>query len=74
MNYLQFTITSRSPEKKTDVWEVASSTAPLGQVRFYPQWRKYCFFPTSSTLLDPGCLREIADFCESQTKAWRTAA
>lgn len=68
-----------TPSRKTKVWVVWSSKEDfegneLGQVRFYPQWRKYAFFPTAQTLFEQDCLRDIADFCETATKEWRRAA
>jgi hypothetical protein len=38
----------------------------LGQVKFYGAWRKFCFFPSQSTLFDTTCLNEIAEFCKHQ--------
>jgi len=61
-------------DRKTLIWRVESRDAPyvkLGEVRFYPQWRKYCFFPADRTLFEPDCLRDIAQFCEDKTVEWR---
>jgi len=71
--FIQFQLLTRPPDRKTDTWYVAPSTggSVLGQVKFHGAWRKYCFFPSQETLYDPGCLRVIADFCETQTNAWR---
>jgi hypothetical protein len=59
------------------VWYVAPKAggSTLGQVKFHPAWRKYCFFPKQEleTLFDPACLRTIADFCESKTEEWQKA-
>lgn len=43
----------------------------IGEVRFYPQWRKYAFFPYQNTLFETDCLRDIATFCEERTREWR---
>lgn len=58
------------PSRKTRQWSVSCRGALLGRVSWYAQWRRYCFWPNVSTniLFDPSCLREIADFCEAQTK------
>jgi hypothetical protein len=57
------------PERiKTTVWVVESrSRASLGEVKWFAPWRRYCFYPLSC-ILDASCLREIANFCESETK------
>lgn len=63
----------RDPKIKTNIWAVLSihETLPLGYVRWFSNWRKYCFFPLQSTIYEQDCLRDIANFCESQTKTHR---
>jgi hypothetical protein len=61
---------------KTKVWIAWSGKegfegTELGQVKFYPQWRKYSFFPALQTLFEQDCLRDIADFCAAETALWR---
>lgn len=51
--------------------DAPASDKPLGAVLFYPRWRRYVFQPYSNTLYEHDCLRDIADFCEAQTRAWR---
>lgn len=45
----------------------------LGRISFYSRWREYAFFPYTGTLYEADCLRDIAQFCEDQTKLWRKA-
>jgi hypothetical protein len=61
------------PGRKTNVWQVATIDAPviLGEIKFWPRWRKYAFFPLANTLYEKDCLRDIADFCEAETRNWR---
>lgn len=40
----------------------------LGYVKWWANWRQYCFFPLNS-LFDKNCLREVAQFCEEATQA-----
>jgi len=70
-SYLDFTPVPSNT--KTQVWEVCSPSAFLGNVKFRPQWRKYVFEPTTQipTVYDAGCLHQIAHFCEVKTKEWR---
>jgi len=42
----------------------------LGTVKWFMQWRKYCFFANDS-IFDHNCLRDIADFCELKTNERR---
>lgn len=60
---------------KTKRWQVvtADRTHQLGSVHWYGAWRQYCFFPIQQTVFERQCLRDIADFCESETKKHREA-
>ena len=58
------------PKPKTKVWWVVSKydDIQLGTIAWFSRWRKYSFFPKGDTVYEWVCLREIADFCEKQTK------
>ena len=55
---------------KTRLWAVVSleGGVRLGRIRWYGPWRKYSFYPEAATVFEKTCLRDIADFCEAQTK------
>ena len=36
----------------------------LGQIRWWPSWRQYCFFPHSNTVFSKGCLDDVSSFIE----------
>jgi hypothetical protein len=61
--------------KKTTVWYVRSVNHGdvLGRVRWFGRWRQYTFHPKELTTFNPGCMRDIADFCEEKTKEHRAA-
>ena len=64
------------PKRKTEQWIVISNSAIgvlLGEVSWYGPWRKYSFFPNRDLHLvfEQVCLRDIADFCERETKNYR---
>lgn len=65
MSYLRFE--PLETKTKTFVWLVTSRDVPLGVVRWFCSWRRYCFYPEDSTIYDATCLREIADFCSDKT-------
>jgi len=59
---------------KTKVWEVVTigfGPQKLGAVKWFPRWRKYTFAPQPDTVFEEVCLRDIAEFCEVQTKEHR---
>ncbi len=56
--YFEVRLIERKP--KTNVYEVASQNGDvLGIIKWYPQWRQYCFFPTSETVWSIGCLQDV---------------
>jgi hypothetical protein len=65
-------VTQPHGARKTGVWTVETIDGGecLGVVKFYPQWRRYAFFPALQTVYESDCLRNIADFCETQTRKW----
>jgi len=54
---------------KTEIWNVLKKTIGsgldsshqfiLGQIKWYPQWRQYCFFPSPHTVFNIDCMRDI---------------
>jgi len=70
--YLYIRYQRLSPSGKTKIFKVlAADNLPLGEIRWYGQWRKYAFFPLGGTLWEQDCLRKVADFCERQSKQIR---
>ena len=60
----------RAKVRTTKVWDVVSKdrVSYLGQVRWYPHWRKYTFYSISDAgVFDEACLRDIASFIETRT-------
>ncbi len=60
-----------TPNPATKRWAVMpkDGSAQIGMVKWYGPWRKYCFQPSSNTVFEQVCLREIAQFCETETKS-----
>lgn len=57
---------------KTQRWIVETLTGVnLGAISWYGAWRQYCFRPNEMTIFERQCLRDIAQFCESRTRAYR---
>lgn len=72
INFVEFA--ERLEVKKTKIWWVVpkNSTDHIGRISWYGPWRKYCFFTTDNkAVFEWRCLRDIADFCEQQTLAYR---
>lgn len=58
------------PNRKTMVWAVTSvyDNTLLGFIGWFPRFRKFSFFPRKDTVYEEVCLRDIAEFCETETK------
>ena len=67
--WLQFTERGLQDEKRS--WSVfaGGKLAWLGNIAWFGRWRRYVFFPQQGMLFDAACLRELAEFMESQTQA-----
>jgi hypothetical protein len=58
------------PGSTTKRWAAQGSGGPgdiIGDVRWHGPWRKYIFVAINA-LLAPSCLRQIAEFCDEQTR------
>ena len=58
-------------KQKTSVWNVVNKNDEvLGIVKWYPQWRQYCFKSfwdyDRETIYSQSCLRDIANFIKEQ--------
>lgn len=56
-----------------DVYTNDEKGTVLGQVKWFPKWRAYAFFPEKRTVFEKRCLRCIADYCEFMTRAHNAA-
>ena len=54
----------------TKTWEVnTKKDIPLGYIKWYYPWRKYCFFPIAGTVYAGSCLVSISEFIRKEMKA-----
>lgn len=70
--YLEFEKQETPKNRKTAIYTVwtggkdhdenGAQYAELGEVKWYPAWRRYAFFPNESTLYDANCLNEVEKF------------
>lgn len=69
--YIEF-IEAPQLSPKTKRWLVRAKEGGLiGEIKWYWSWRQYSFFPMSCTVFEKTCLRDIASFCEEQTRQQR---
>ena len=49
------------PNRKTPIVAVYNkiSKEVIGEIRWYPPWRQFCFFPEDETVYHDGCLIKI---------------
>ena len=74
--YLYFRNLGRFREKKTNTYEILAkrNNFCLGTINWYSRWGQYVFEPTPETIYTSKCLRDIAEFCETETKKYKTAS
>jgi len=50
------------PGRKTHTYTVVNKTRGdiLGSIKWYGPWRKFCFFPSASTVWSVDCLKDIS--------------
>jgi hypothetical protein len=55
---------------KTSKWSVCNrrSGSELGEIKWYPAWRQYCYFPTVQAVYSQGCMDDISDFLKQLNK------
>lgn len=74
MSFLLFNEAPVPKGIKTRIWNVRNTSQMLlGWVKFAPHWRRYVFIPDYAVQLqfDAGCLKDIVQFLEEQTQAWK---
>jgi hypothetical protein len=73
--WIRFEKRPTTPGYKTDIWHVVATQGDgyLGTVKWWGGWRRYCFFPADGSLYEQDCLRDIADFCETETRNYKAA-
>lgn len=74
--WIEFEEMETDTTRKTKIFEVITKKDRfgLGIVKWHGAWRKYSFFPAEGTVFEWDCMRDIADFCESETKKYRGLA
>lgn len=66
--------TKITQKTKTSVWKCRNNKNhwPLGEVKWYPAWRQYCYFPTDEGVYSRGCLENINDFIDQLEEERKT--
>lgn len=63
-----------SPGSVTHKFSIRSrqSGALLGYVKWFNQWRKYCFYPVDA-IFDEKCLQDVTEFLSEATRSHRAS-
>lgn len=72
-NNKYITFKEGEPNENTKRWNVLTKdeSIVLGEIKWFSRWYCYSFFPANDTLFEKTCLRDIANFCEEETKKKR---
>lgn len=49
---------------KTKIFSVVSNKINLGKIKWFSNWRRYCFYPNHDTLFDCNCINQISEFIQ----------
>lgn len=67
-SFLRFALQPQRLQQRTKRWDViGSDDAKLGEVFWYPSWRRYTYTPIRQQVLDAQCLKELADWLNRRT-------
>ena len=71
--YVYFKLVEEKP--KTRLWSCHNKKGndELGIVKWYPVWRRYCYFPTAQAVYSAGCLNDIQNFIGKEMQRHREA-
>ena len=59
-----------NPHRLTRIWDVlGSDESKIGEVRWYPSWRQYTYWPSPSTVMNPTCMDDLSKFVRGKTQA-----
>ena len=59
----------KADKPKTSVWSCCNNRSgeELGEIKWYPAWRQYCYFPTVQAVYSVGCFEDINHFIRQLT-------
>jgi len=69
--FIHFEKAALSVARHTEIWNCINTKSGflLGQISYYPNWRKYIFSPgPGPSIFDSECLLDIADFIKNMNE------
>lgn len=58
--------------RKTPIYYVISrDMTPIGEIKWFSHWRKFCFFAYDNSIWDNKCLQEIINLMEKYNNDWK---
>lgn len=62
--YFYFELMTALGSDKKQSWFCISKGGrfPLGVVKWFSDWKQFCFFPEEETVFSVGCLNDVIDF------------
>ena len=66
--YIDFRLTELGVKTKKWVVQNRDNAIVLGRIAWFGRWRKYVFEPYPNMVFEETCLRDIAMFCQQETK------
>jgi len=60
--YLEFKQIPSKDSRRKFICRNKKVGGELGEIRWFSDWKQYCFFPTVQAIYSSDCLNDIADF------------
>ena len=58
--------------RKTPIIHIENlQNIPLGQVKWYGAWRKFCFYAYDNSIWDSQCLQDIIKLMDKYNNEWK---
>lgn len=55
--------------RKTSIYHIINNMRiSIGSIKWFAPWRKYCFYPSTSTVWDNKCLQQILNLLNEYNK------
>ncbi len=66
--FIEFVLIGVRPKTEIYACQNIKSSVALGEVKWHPAWRRYCYFPIQQAVYSGDCLDDISDFLKQINK------
>lgn len=63
-DYFNIITLEKDTNRKTPIYKILTDTTELGEIKWFSNWRRFCFFPYEGTVWDYICLNDVQKILE----------